>query len=47
MPLLTIHHKTEYRCGRPAASGEPRSMLRLPDSRLGIVPEPTGFADGH
>jgi transglutaminase-like putative cysteine protease len=28
MPLLTIHHKTQYRYGRPVAFGEHRIMLR-------------------
>ena len=48
MPLLTIHHKTEYRYARPVAFGEHRIMLRprdghdlrVLDSRLDIVPEP-------
>src|SRR5947199_4785414 len=48
MPLLTIHHKTEYRYTRPVAFGEHRIMLRprdghdlrVLDSRLEIVPEP-------
>lgn len=48
MPLLTIHHKTEYRYDRPVAFGEHRIMLRprdghdlrVLDSRLDIVPEP-------
>src|SRR6201990_2082571 len=48
MPLLTIHHKTEYRYLRPVAFGEHRIMLRPRDghdlrvlaSRLDIVPEP-------
>src|SRR6516165_2904406 len=48
MPLLTIHHKTEYRYSRPVAFGEHRIMLRprdghdlrVLDSRLAIVPEP-------
>jgi len=48
MPLLTIHHKTEYRYIRPVAFGEHRFMLRPSDghdlrvlaSRLGISPEP-------
>jgi transglutaminase-like putative cysteine protease len=48
MPLLTIHHKTEYRYNRPVAFGEHRIMLRprdshdlrVLDSRLHIVPEP-------
>src|SRR5437762_2419590 len=48
MPLLTIHHKTEYRYVRPVAFGEHRIMLRQRDghdlrvlaSRLDIVPQP-------
>lgn len=48
MPLLTIHHKTEYRYTRPVAFGEHRIMLRprdghdlrVLDSRLEISPEP-------
>ena len=48
MPLLTIHHKTEYRYTHPVAFGEHRIMLRPRDghdlrvraSRLEIVPEP-------
>ena len=48
MPLLTIHHKTEYRYTRPVAFGEHRIMLRPRDGhdlrvlsgRLEIVPEP-------
>ena len=48
MPLLTIHHKTEYRYARPVAFGEHRIMLRPRDShdlrvlssRLEIVPQP-------
>src|SRR5947199_3347109 len=48
MPLLTIHHKTEYRYTRPVAFGEHRIMLRprdghdlrVLDSRLEIDPEP-------
>jgi transglutaminase-like putative cysteine protease len=48
MPLLMIHHKTEYRYDRPVAFGEHRIMLRprdghdlrVVDSRLAIVPEP-------
>jgi transglutaminase-like putative cysteine protease len=31
MPLLTIHHKTEYRYDRPVAFGEHRIMLRPRD----------------
>jgi transglutaminase-like putative cysteine protease len=48
MPLLTIHHKTEYRYVRPVAFGQHRIMLRPRDghdlrvlaSRLEIVPQP-------
>ncbi len=48
MPLLTIHHKTEYRYMRPVAFGEHRIMLRPRDghdlrvlaSKLDIVPQP-------
>jgi transglutaminase-like putative cysteine protease len=48
MPLLTIHHKTEYRYKRPVAFGEHTIMLRPRDghdlrvlqSRLDITPEP-------
>jgi transglutaminase-like putative cysteine protease len=48
MPLLTIHHNTEYRYARPVAFGEHRIMLRPRDghdlrvlsSRLDIVPRP-------
>jgi transglutaminase-like putative cysteine protease len=48
MPILTIHHKTEYRYNRPVAFGEHRVMLRPRDghdlrllsSRLEISPEP-------
>jgi transglutaminase-like putative cysteine protease len=48
MPLLTIHHKTEYRYLRPVAFGEHRIMLRPSDSHdlrvlaceLDITPEP-------
>jgi transglutaminase-like putative cysteine protease len=48
MPLLRIHHKTEYRYAHPVAFGEHRIMLRPRDghdlrvlkSRLDIVPEP-------
>lgn len=32
MPLLRIHHKTEYRYTRPVAFGEHRAMLRPSDS---------------
>src|SRR5271156_3134318 len=48
MPLLTIHHKTEYRYAHPVAFGEYRIMLRPRDghdlrvlsSRLEIEPRP-------
>ncbi len=48
MPLLTIHHKTEYRYARPVAFGEHRIMLRPRDSHdlrvlsgdLRIEPQP-------
>src|SRR3954449_11677244 len=48
MPLLTIHHKTEYRYAHPVAFGEHRIMLRPRDGHdlrvlsgnLKIVPEP-------
>lgn len=48
MPLLTIHHKTEYRYAHPVAFGEHRIMLRPRDGhdlrvltgRLDISPEP-------
>ena len=48
MPLLRIHHRTEYVYTRPVAFGEHRIMLRPRDghdlrvleSRLDIVPEP-------
>ena len=48
MPLLTIHHKTEYRYTHPVAFGEHRIMLRPRDghdlrvlsSRLEIEPRP-------
>ena len=48
MPLLTIHHKTEYRYAHPVAFGEHRIMLRPRDGhdlrvrshRLDIVPQP-------
>ena len=49
MPLLTIHHKTEYRYDRPVAFGEHRIMLRPRDGHdlrvlsnvvLDITPEP-------
>src|SRR5258707_5082631 len=48
MPLLTIHHKTEYRYTHPVAFGEHRIMLRPRDGHdlrvlageLRISPEP-------
>src|SRR5258708_9441358 len=48
MPLLTIHHKTEYRYAHPVAFGEHRIMLRPRDGhdlrvhahRLVIEPKP-------
>src|ERR1700710_3295211 len=48
MPLLTIHHKTQYRYSRAVAFGEHRIMLRPRDGHvlrvlshnLEIVPEP-------
>src|SRR5664279_615215 len=48
MPLLTIHHKTEYRYAHPVAFGEHRIMLRPRDghdlrvlaNNLEIAPEP-------
>jgi transglutaminase-like putative cysteine protease len=48
MPLLTIHHKTEYRYAYPVAFGEHRIMLRPRDghdlrvlsNNLEIAPEP-------
>src|SRR4051812_16225959 len=48
MPLLTIHHKTEYRYAHPVAFGEHRVMLRPRDGHdlrvltgeLKITPEP-------
>ena len=48
MPLLTIHHKTEYRYAHPVAFGEHRIMLRPRDGHdlrvlsgnLEIAPEP-------
>jgi transglutaminase-like putative cysteine protease len=48
MPLLTIHHKTEYRYAHPVAFGEHRIMLRPRDGHdlrvvsgdLAIVPQP-------
>ena len=51
MPLLTIHHKTEYRYAYPVAFGEHRIMLRPRDGHdlrvlsgaLEIVPEPVSL----
>jgi transglutaminase-like putative cysteine protease len=51
MPLLTIHHKTEYRYDRPVAFGEHRIMLRPRDSHdlrvlsgdLDIEPKPASL----
>jgi transglutaminase-like putative cysteine protease len=55
MPLLTIHHKTEYRYDRPVAFGEHRIMLRPRDGHdlrvlsgnLKIVPEPASLRYIH
>lgn len=51
MPVLTIHHKTEYRYAQPVGFGEHRIMLRPRDShdlrmlsgRLEITPEPASL----
>ena len=51
MPLLTIHHKTEYRYDRPVGFGEHRVMLRPRDghdcrvlsSLLDISPKPSSL----
>ena len=51
MPILTIHHKTEYRYAHPVAFGEHRIMLRpLPghdlrvlSSALEIEPQPSSL----
>lgn len=51
MPLLTIHHKTEYRYDRPVGFGEHRVMLRPRDghdlrvlsSALDIEPKPSSL----
>ena len=51
MPLLTIHHKTEYRYTHPVAFGEHRIMLRPRDGHdlrvlsgsLEIVPRPASL----
>jgi transglutaminase-like putative cysteine protease len=55
MPLLTVHHKTEYRYTHPVAFGEHRIMLRPRDghdlrvlrSRLQITPEPMSLRYIH
>jgi len=55
MPLLTIHHKTEYRYDRPVAFGEHRLMLRPRDGhdihvlseRLDIFPQPSSLRRIH
>ena len=55
MPLLTIHHKTEYRYDRPVAFGEHRVMLRPRDGhdlrvlseRLDISPQPSSLRRIH
>jgi transglutaminase-like putative cysteine protease len=51
MPLLTIHHKTEYRYARPVSFGTHRIMLRPADGhdlrllagQLDITPEPASL----
>ena len=51
MPLLTIHHKTEYRYTHPVSFGEHRLMLRpreghalrYLDGQLNITPEPSSL----
>jgi transglutaminase-like putative cysteine protease len=51
MPLLTIHHKTEYRYAHPVGFGEHRIMLRPRDGhdlrmlsgKLEITPEPVSL----
>jgi len=51
MPLLTIHHKTEYRYAHPVEFGEHRIMLRPRDGhdlrmlngKLEITPEPASL----
>jgi transglutaminase-like putative cysteine protease len=51
MPLLTIHHNTEYRYAHPVSFGEHRLMLRpheghdlrLLDGELRITPEPASL----
>ncbi|MDB5549708.1 MAG: transglutaminase-like [Tardiphaga sp.] len=55
MPLLTIHHKTEYRYTHPVAFGEHRIMLRPRDghdlrvlnSKLDITPPPMSLRYIH
>ena len=55
MPLLTIHHKTEYRYSHPVAFGEHRIMLRPRDGHdlrvlageLEIMPEPMSLRYIH
>src|SRR5262249_49239513 len=55
MPLLKIHHKTEYRYARPVAFGEHRAMLRPSDSHdqrvffyeLDIKPAPERLRSIH
>src|SRR5437868_1317361 len=55
MPLLMIHHKTEYRYAYPVGFGEHRIMLRPSDghdlrvlnSRLEITPEPVSLRYIH
>ena len=43
MPLLTIHHKTEYRYAHPVAFGEHRIMLRPRDGHdLRVLSKPAG-----
>ena len=55
MPLLRIHHKTEYRYARPVAFGEHRIMVRPSDSHdlrlflaeLEITPKPASLRWTH
>jgi len=55
MPLLTIHHKSEYRYDRPVRFGEHRIMLRPRDGhdlrvlseRLDITPKPISLRRIH
>jgi transglutaminase-like putative cysteine protease len=55
MPLLKIHHKTEYRYTRPVAFGEHRAMLRPSDSHdqrvffyeLDVRPSPVRLRSIH